>query len=171
MPPGRNRSHPLVHLLLTTLVLLCCSAGSAQAQQWKYVYGVDTTGEDGRNRVIPVNLDCADGGSAGYIAVGTSDVGGLPHVYVVRINNNGARIWEKVYDIHSDSLPDEGWAIVELEDGSGFAVTGHTFSDARAEDAFIMKIDCSGNVSWTTTYGTADHEYAYDIIQAERYES
>ena len=164
----QQRSRVWIVTLTAVIFGLLLLVNSAEAQQkWKYVYGVDSTSEEGHNRVIPVNLDCADGGSAGYIAVGNSTVGGHPHVYVVRTNNNGARLWEKVYDINDDSLPDEGWAIVELADGSGFAVTGHTFSEARAEDVFIMKIDCSGNVGWTTTYGTASHEYAYDIIQAE----
>ena len=153
---------------------LCClmllSVSGADAQQWKYVYGVDTTAEIGENRVIPVLGDCTkpvNGGVKGYIAVGTHFADGLAQVYVVRTNNNGSRAWEKYYDIQDDDNHDHGWGIVELSDGSGFAVTGHTFRDTRAEDVFIMKIDCSGNVVWTETYGTEWEEYGHDIIEAQ----
>ena len=159
---------------LAWLSAICCTllftVGSAEAQQWKYVYGVDSTVDWGENRVIPVLGDCTkavNGGIKGYIAVGTTLIEGLPQVYVVRTNNNGSRAWEKIYDIQDDDEADHGWSIVELDDGSGFAVTGHTFNESRAEDVFIMKIDCSGNVVWTETYGTADHEFAHDIIEAE----
>lgn len=142
-----------------------------QAQQWQTVYGPDDDSENGMNRVAPVLGLCTSqqyGGDQGYIAVGSSYLAstGTSHVYVVRTTNLGGTVWEKVYDINLDGLDDDGFSIVELADGSGFAVTGHTVNQNGNHDIFIMKIDCLGGLVWVNTYGTAgDIEFAYDIIE------
>lgn len=166
----KRGSRALIGGVLLALIGLLLSTATASAQQWKYVYGADTTFEYGMNRVIPVTGNCTsqqNGGNHGYIAVGSGNPANrLEHVYIVRTDNNGARVWENSYDIAGDSLPDLGYSIVELDDGTGFAVTGHTFNEDKNEEVFIMKINCAGNVVWVFTYGTDEgYEHGYDIIE------
>ncbi len=153
---------------------LCClmllSVSGADAQQWKYVYGPDNGQEDGFKRVAPVYGLCTsqqNGGVQGYISIGTSysrDANG--DVYVVRTNNLGAAVWERTYDILNNFRMDVGQSIIELADGSGFALTGMTDVGNGNQDIFIMKIDCAGNVVWTTTYGNGTWvEFSHDIIE------
>ena len=159
----------------TVIAMLMVAMGlrEAAAQQWKYVYGPDSGGENGMNRVTPVTGTCASttppgGGSAynGYIAVGTStSLSANGDVYVVRTNNAGASVWEKTYDIGDAGRADIGMSIVELADGSGFAITGTTDLGLANYDVFILKIDCQGGLVWVNTYGTTDQEFGMDIIE------
>lgn len=161
---GRQCRRPASRILCAMIFLLGCTAVSAQ--QWQYVYGPTSSGETGHKRVAPVLGNCtspANGGVDGYIAVGSSD----NKVYVIRTKNDGSTSWERTYDIRNDGLDDEGWAIVELDDGSGFAVTGSSSDlSTGGYDIFILKIDCAGNVVWSRTYGAfGSADRGYDIIE------
>ncbi|MCB0712066.1 MAG: hypothetical protein KDD67_07025 [Ignavibacteriae bacterium] len=147
-------------LALTFIVCWTTTTLTLQAQQWQYVYGGDNTSEDGFRGVTPVTGLCRSTPSCtscstqtdGYIAVGTSyDPSTNDDLYVVRTDNNGAAIWEITYDISGHGSNDEGRSIIELSDGSGFVVVGNTYTSPNLE-AFLMKIDCDGNVLWTQTY-------------------
>ena len=139
-------------------LLFFCS--TATAQQWQYVYG-GSTNQAGYNNVTPVEGTCA--GSGGYIAVGQSN---SDDVYVVRTDNNGAHVWEHTYDIQNNGSYDIGYSIIELSDGSGFVVCGGT-GPANSREAFLLKINCSGDELWTMRY-PADSSYSigYDVIEA-----
>jgi len=143
------------------------------------VYGHDDHTEAARFRTIPVERDCKlttpSGGGAqvagGYISVGFStwgeDSNNLNDVYVVRIDNNGNKIWENTYDIGGANGMDDGRSIIELSDNSGFMITGTTDLGTSNLDIFLMKIDCDGGVMWTRTYGGAEEEQAMDIAEAQ----
>lgn len=104
----------------------------------------------------------------GYIAVGTSySPRGNGDVHVVRTNDNGSVLWEYTYDINNEYSDDRGWSIIELADGSGFAITGETTDCHGETDVFLMKIDCRGNWLWTREYGTPEAaEGGHDLIEA-----
>lgn len=139
--------HPrrsLAHLLLGTLLL---GALPAAAQPFEAIYGPASSADQGARRVKPVSL-CTGGG---FIAVGTRNTGAASsQVYVVRTDSAGVSIWEYVYDLGSGSQ-DEGRALAELSDGSGFVILGNNFSGASWQTA-LMKINCSGTVVWTNIY-------------------
>ena len=147
---------------LAIALLYSCTLTTAQAQQWQYVYGGDNSSEWGYNNVAPVEGTCA-GSDGGYIAIGADNA---QDVYIVRTDNNGARVWEFTYDIRNDGTDDIGYSIIELSDGSGFVACGRT-GNHNSPEAFFLKIDCNGNELWTKRY-PADSGYsvAYDVIEA-----
>lgn len=141
--------------------LLC--ALPLAAVPFEAVYGDPNTVDQGARRVDPVNL-CG----TGFIAVGTSDLGAVnSEVYVVRTDRNGFTLWENNYDIGGFGRQDEGRALVELADGTGFVILGNTF-DAGWSTALI-RLDCNGNVIWTQVYRwTAGSQMrGFDLIQTQ----
>ena len=135
-----------VSLTLALVAGLAC-AGSALAQPWEQVYGDKSMKDEGHRRVAPVT-QCPDGG---YIAIGTRDLGNVSKVYVVRTKDNGGTIWEHFYDVADDARSDEGFALAELKDGSGFVTTG-TSQRGNNWYAHAMKIDCNGKVRFSRWY-------------------
>ncbi len=150
-------------LLLGLLAAGSLSALPAAAVPFEGVYGPPTSADQGARRVKPVRL-CP---VRGFIAVGTSDVGAInPQVYVVRTDIFGTTMWENVYNIGGGFAgQDEGRAIVELADGSGFVVLGNTWNASWS--TALIKIDCNGNVVWTQRYSwtSSSQMRGFDLIQ------
>ena len=162
---------------IATAVILSSIAFTykSNAQTWQYVYGSPTNVEMGESGVTPVTGACSSPPACatclpngdGYIAVGTRlDLGGSDNdVYVVRTDNNGAMIWEKTYDILGTNSTDEAESIIELSDGSGFVIVGIT-ETVNPTAAFLMKIDCDGNLVWTQVYSGQFGVFGTDVIEA-----
>lgn len=91
----------------------------------------------------------------GFIAVGhtwTSDWAG--NVYVVRTDANGVVIWSKEYG-GATGLSDKGYSIRETSDG-GFVVCGTTATyGSGSDDVYVLKINSTGALTWSTVIGTA----------------
>jgi hypothetical protein len=131
-------------LLLGTLLL---GALPAAAQPFEAIYGPATSADQGARRVKPVNL-CTGGG---FVAAGTRNSGAAAsQVYVVRTNAAGVSLWEHSYDLGGGNQ-DEGRALAELSDGSGFVVLGNNFTGASWQTV-LLKINCSGTVLWSNNY-------------------
>ncbi|MGE3799876.1 MAG: hypothetical protein AB7H80_02535 [Candidatus Kapaibacterium sp.] len=150
-------------LLLIAFLLSVFSLSTAQSQTWQRVYGANNE-QGGRKKVMPVSGGCiVTGEDNGYIAVGWSLEPGSD-VYVLRTDNHGTTLWEYTYDINSVGI-DVGESIVQLSDGTGFVVVGHTTAGSNT-DLFLMKIDCDGIPVWTQQYGaTSALEFGYDVIE------
>lgn len=129
-----------VVLSLALLAGLGC-AGSLLAQPWERAYGPQFSFDEGHRRVTPV-ARCP---GRGYIAIGTRDLGAISQVYLVRTNNAGATLWENYFDVGADGEPDQGFSLVELRDGSGFATTGSS-QRGGVEQVHALKVDCGGNL-------------------------
>lgn len=155
---------------MSLLLLAALAAAPAFAQPWEEVLGPPNTREQGEKRVAQVRFCSNDG----YIAVGTQDVGGLSQAYVVRTRANGATLFEIAYDIGDDGLRDEGNAVVELNDGTGFVVLGSalvaTTTTLQNWNLFLLKIDCNGLPQWTNRYAppiTVNWNlFGRDLVQA-----
>ncbi|MBN2662272.1 MAG: caspase family protein [Bacteroidales bacterium] len=100
----------------------------------------------------------------GYIFVGqkyTSSTNRFD-AWVVKIDKNGTQIWEKFY---GQGKIETAMAITLAHDG-GFVIAGKTASFGNGlYDAWILKIDNSGNLEWNKTLGAQNDELANDIIQ------
>ena len=60
---------------------------------------------------------------------------------------------------------DQSYSIVQTIDG-GYAVTGYTYSYGSGNsDVWLVKTDSSGVMQWNQTYGGADHEWGYSLLQ------
>jgi len=100
----------------------------------------------------------------GYIFVGqkyTSSTNRFD-AWAVKIDNNGNLLWEKLYGQTKNDLAK---SITTAHDG-GFIIAGKTASMGNGlYDAWTIKIDYQGNIVWNKTYGGAQDDVAYDIIQ------
>jgi hypothetical protein len=118
--------------------------------------------------------------AGGYLISGTSYSGqsgekthdsyGKQDWWVVRIDDDGNILWDKVYG--GDRF-DIGPGIFEDEDG--FVLTGYsdsspsgnkTASQRGSYDAWLVKIDYDGNIIWDRAYGGDDNERGAGIAKA-----
>jgi len=118
------------------------------------------------------------GGSGGQIAysmIRTSDGGFalagytsetpnfIYDFWLVKTDAAGNQLWSKTY---GGLQNDVAYSVVQTSDG-GYAVAGVTnaYSGSGAEDALLVKTDSSGNMMWSKTYGGANADGAYSIVQ------
>ncbi|MDP4242266.1 MAG: hypothetical protein Q8921_05970 [Bacteroidota bacterium] len=76
--------------------------------------------------------------------------------------------WQKCFGSISD---DYFFSIIQTRDG-GYAACGYSLSNdlprhhtGPNEDAYVVKMDASGNLEWQKCYGGTQNEEAYQIIQ------
>lgn len=107
----------------------------------------------------------------GYIAAGsTSSYGaGNTDVLVLKFDANGNIKWKKTY---GKSAADWAYSIQQTSDG-GYIVAGFTSSfgvvingkKTEIPDAWILKLDASGNIQWQKVYGTGTTSDSARCIQ------
>lgn len=94
----------------------------------------------------------------GYIITGrTSSFGSGPdNVYLLKTDANGILTWTKTY---GGPNPDYGNAVQQTADG-GYIIGGVTYSFPPGDkNAYLIKTDTAGNLSWSKTFGgTADDD-------------
>ena len=89
------------------------------------------------------------------LAVGFTNIYGNNDILVIKFNNNGDILWQRVYGGNSN---DEGKDFIELSNGN-IMIVGSTYSyGAGDSDGFILVIDKNGNILNFKTYGTPDPE-------------
>jgi hypothetical protein len=136
--------------ILAGILFSSCLSSCLLAQPFEEVFGPDFSKDVGQRRVAPVTV-CTGGG---YIAIGTRSVGvgAASRVYLVRTNNAGGIIWEHFFDVGDDDLPDEGYSVVELADGSGFATTGTSQRSSSRWTAHYLRVSCAGRPQLSVLY-------------------
>ncbi|MHB8260074.1 MAG: T9SS type A sorting domain-containing protein [Bacteroidia bacterium] len=100
----------------------------------------------------------------GYIFIGIDSSSGLGsyNVYVVKTNANGDTLWTKSY---GGSNYDFGQAVQQTTDG-GYIIAGYTGSFGPGDpDIYLLKIDASGNLTWSKTYGGIYGDKAWAVRQ------
>lgn len=106
-----------------------------------------------------------EAGEGEFVAAGlTASFGdGVVSAYLMKINGNGDKVWEKWYGGSGDA--GANW-IVRSGDG-GFLVAGWTApSDDSNSEVYLLKIDGDGNRVWEKTYGDGGDYRAYRIVQS-----
>ncbi|OIQ41355.1 MAG: hypothetical protein BM563_01335 [Bacteroidetes bacterium MedPE-SWsnd-G1] len=95
---------------------------------------------------------------------------GAADVWLVKISENGDLLWEKSY---GGSSFDVGRHISPAQDG-GFLLAGSSRSrdgdlilNQGQNDAWILKIDESGNLEWQKSIGGDEIDFAYGISQLQ----
>lgn len=102
----------------------------------------------------------------GYVFTGytTSFGAGTPaqeNIYVVKTNSIGDTIWTRAYGGVNDEI---GYSIEQTPDG-GYLVAGYTSSyGVGSSDAWLLRLNASGDTLWTRTYGGPGGEGAYWLI-------
>ena len=98
----------------------------------------------------------------GFLLVGQTNSFGAGgwDMYAVRIDSSGTVQWSKAY---GGSGTDVARAVVALSDG--FLVVGNTQSfGAGGNDMYAVRIDSSGTVLWSKTYGGSRNDYANAVV-------
>ncbi|MGZ3866900.1 MAG: T9SS type A sorting domain-containing protein [Bacteroidia bacterium] len=124
---------------------------SAGDTLWSKIYG-GTSAEYGE-----AVRQTSDGG---YVLAGiTGSFGaGVEDIYVVKTNSTGDTLWTKTYGTIYDDL---GLSIEQTTDG-GYVIAGHTESNGAGKgDFYCVKLDATGDTSWTKTYGGPKHDHAF----------
>ncbi len=124
-------------------------------------------------------IECRNGGYflGGYSLSGnggdkTDTVRGITDYWVIRIDENGNKLWDKTYG---------GWAVdnltcvFESSDGS-FLIGGNSISSLGADkteptwggwDYWLLKLDSLGNKIWDKRYGGALDDNMYSISESK----
>ncbi|MCX5886174.1 MAG: BACON domain-containing carbohydrate-binding protein [Proteobacteria bacterium] len=142
------------HIILFILLLM---PFPVLATEWAKTYG-----GSGADFASPIQ-QTTDGGY--IVAGGTSSFsvfGALTDFWVVKLDSNGNITWQKTY---GGSDADFASSIQQTTDG-GYIVAGYTKSfGAGNYDAWVVKLDSNGNVTWQKTYGGSDADDASSIQQ------
>lgn len=99
-----------------------------------------------------------------YVVAGTTNGGANADIYLVKTNRIGNVVWARSY---GGMYYDAANCIKPTADG-GYIVCGNTnsFGQGTYVDAFLMKIDATGNITWSKTYGATYGDYFQSVVQA-----
>jgi predicted secreted protein len=142
----------LVSFTFSAVVCPCACAAS----MWSMTYG-GTGNEIGTGET----LQTSDGGYAISGDTNSSGAGGVDF-WLFKTDEFGSMQWEMTYGGAQDETSGE---MCQTSDG-GYALAGGTYSFGVGDsDFWLVKTDSSGNMQWNNTYGGADYDFAYSIVQ------
>lgn len=155
----------LQYLLLILFTLFVSTETFAQIPFQK-AYGHENGGSQG-NAIILTN-------SGDYAIAGWYDVDGLfsAEFYLILIDTAGDTLWTKTYGENISNFSgvlngsgNEGFNLVQTSD-NGFMLIGerHKFKSGPS-DVYAVKVDESGTLQWSKTYGGADNDYGVAVDQ------
>ena len=124
--------------------------------EWTKIYGGSDV--ERANAVV----ETSDGG---YALVGyTNSFGAGQYDYwLIKTDEHGNMEWNQTYGGIDKEI---SWALIETSDG-GYALAGDTISfGAGDHDFWLVKTDVFGNMEWNKTYGQADYDYTYSLVEA-----
>lgn len=89
-------------------------------------------------------------------------------IWIIKIDSQGNKVWSKTI---GGSKNDYGTSIIATNDGN-FIISGYTessdgivTSNFGLHDFLVVKINSSGDVIWSKSYGFSGHDHAHKIIQ------
>jgi hypothetical protein len=139
---------------------------------WGYCYG--GSNQDGAF----VNTNIVRTSDSGYVTAAYTwsndgDISGnhgSEDFWVIKIDANGNKVWSKVFGGSQVDLP---YSILGTRNG-GFIVLGHSQSsdsnltaNKGLSDAWIIKLDGNGNLTWEKNYGGKDIDQASYISETK----
>lgn len=124
--------------------ILLIKINSAGTILWQKTYG--SWGNDIGHDIIKTN----DGN---YLIVGSSNSDDYDdqNANLIKITPAGSILWSKFY---GGSADDFGNSVKQTSDG-GYILLGQTFSYGSRGDAYLVKVNSSGDTAWTKRYGGA----------------
>ena len=127
-----------------------------QAKSWQRTYGGI---KDDEAYSIQQTKD------GGYIVAGwTKSFGeGDYDVYIIKLDENGDKVWEKTYG----KSKDDGANSIQQTTEGGYIVAGWTWSFGKGEDVYIIKLDGNGNKIWEKNYSAEGWDEASSIQQTK----
>lgn len=87
------------------------------------------------------------------------------NVYLLKINDQGQKLWSKQYGGSSD---DTGYRIIPTSAGGGFLIVGVTKSFGNGQDdVLLVKIDNNGNQVWLKAHGTPGDDIGRSVVELD----
>jgi len=106
-------------------------------------------------------VQTSDGGYAIAGLTTSYGVGGYDF-WLVKTDSSGNEQWNRTYGGTND---DVAYSVVQTSDG-GYALGGYTRSyGAGPQDMWLVKTDSLGDAEWNKTYGGANPETAWSLVQ------
>jgi hypothetical protein len=98
----------------------------------------------------------------GFIIVGTtlSFGAGKEDIYLIRTDAQGDTIWTKTF---GGIQTDEGWSVRVTSDSNVIICGTTSSSGAGYADVWLLKVNLSGNLLWTKTFGGAGGESGFAV--------
>lgn len=95
----------------------------------------------------------------GYLVIGyTNSFRKNYDILLVKFDNNGNLIWQKVYDSGGN---DFGSSISSST--NGYIISGYSSFDSNNYDIFVISIDLEGNILWQKRYLAGGNDYIYNL--------
>ncbi len=130
-----------------------------------YVVRTDAVGDTLWTRTIGNNTtDNAFGiiqtVDSGFVITGSVLNNGSTDLAAVKLNSYGALVWAKAIGGTNEEI---GYSLIQTAD-SGYCIAGHTLSFGNGNmDAYLVKLDQNGDLSWSQAFGTGDSDLFYFI--------
>lgn len=135
---------------------------SSGEEEWVVNYGGEGSQETARA--------VSKAGDGGFVVAGYTNGHGAGEkiwetiIYVIKIDSSGDLVWEKAFDPGTRSSV--AWDVIRTSD-DGFVIVGDTlyyYGESSGYDAYITKIDSSGEQVWESVFDSSS-EYAINVIQ------
>lgn len=135
---------------------------------WQKTYGGSQN--DRANAIIAAS----DGGYilAGYTESNDHDITtyrGGGDVWILKIDGEGNKLWQKTY---GGSAYDQAFSIISTGDGgymlgcASHSTNGDITNNHGLGDAWLLKIDASGNKVWQKSYGGSNTEMSHWVVRS-----
>lgn len=122
--------------------------------QWNKTYGHG--GDDFAKSIIQTS----DGG---YAIAGYNSSGTYMDYWLVKTDHTGSVEWNQTYGEPGDK--EFAYSLIQTSDG-GYAIWGYKLTSGDVKtDAWMVKTNSNGEMEWNQTYGGADDEVAWSVIQ------
>lgn len=143
---------------LVKVTLQSSPTGLAWTETWSATVGNDEFVT--LSAMVPIS----DGGVVFAGNSGKKSPTGSGDAYCAKIDAQGKITWRKTY---GGEDWDEGLGLISTREG-GFALAGLTRpKDAKAPDAWLVKLGRDGSKQWDKTYGGKDADYANAVLQTD----
>ncbi|MBI3147992.1 MAG: IPTL-CTERM sorting domain-containing protein [Betaproteobacteria bacterium] len=103
----------------------------------------------------------------GYIVAGTTDSFGYGanDGWVLKLDASGNVTWQRSYGDAAPANADGFYGVRQTSEG-GYIVSGWTnIGSTGSDDAWLMKLDGSGNITWQRAFGTSSFDYSTMVTQ------
>ncbi|MFN5318448.1 MAG: PKD domain-containing protein [Bacteroidia bacterium] len=124
--------------------------------QWDYTYG-GSTGDADKGYSVIQTID------GGYVVCGSTETFGAggSDIYVIKTNSSGDINWTRT--VGTAGAQEVARCVRQTSDG-GYVLSGYTDGGgAGLLDAYLIRLNSSGDVLWTKTYGGGGSDFAYTV--------
>lgn len=123
---------------------------------WTRTYGDTIVGQEGRCVV--------EDGEGNLVVVGTKHLSMLErNAWIIKTNSSGDTLWTRLY---GGATSADAHFVDTTSDG-GYIITGRRYDAGEFANAFLLKLDGSGDVDWTRTVGGLAYEEGNQVQQTD----